>query len=170
MEKYRKEIKHIIKRIKEEIKATKEIAHVLTFRKAFMTFIGKIDIQLMVYNGRKEFKWMKKQLLRKHEIMNEFFEKKFNKIRPNIKQNTESKNQKEDTNIWICWWQGIENMPEIVSKCVESIKYNSGGKNVIIITFFPPLLYFIDSTHLLTISGIFSIPCHQQIQILVSSF
>lgn len=134
MEKYRKEIKHIIKRIKEEIKATKEIAHVLTFRKAFMTFIGKIDIQLMVYNGRKEFKWMKKQLLRKHEIMNEFFEKKFNKIRPNIKQNTESKNQKEDTNIWICWWQGIENMPEIVSKCVESIKYNSGGKNVIIIT------------------------------------
>lgn len=131
---YKRGIKRSIKRIKEELKATKEIAHVLTYKQAFITLIGKLDIQIMVHNGRKEYKWIKKCLLRKHNIMNEFFNKKFNGFIPNIEQNEEDKNLKETTNIWICWWQGTENMPKIVRECVESIKYNSGEKNVIIIT------------------------------------
>ena len=26
--------------------------------------------------------------------------------------------------VWVCWWQGLENAPEVVKKCVESIKRN----------------------------------------------
>lgn len=36
--------------------------------------------------------------------------------------------------IWICWFQGLENAPELVKKCVESIKENLPSKEVIIIT------------------------------------
>lgn len=30
----------------------------------------------------------------------------------------------EKTPVWICWWQGIENAPELVKICIESIKRN----------------------------------------------
>lgn len=36
--------------------------------------------------------------------------------------------------IWVCWWQGLDNAPEIVKTCVESIKRNSGKYEVLIIT------------------------------------
>ena len=134
MEKNKRGLKRIIKRIKEEFKASREIAKKLTFRKAFATFIGKLDIQIMVHNGRKEYKWIKKQLLHKHQIMNEFFDKIFNGFIPNIEQKNEDKNFNISNNIWICWWQGTKDMPEIVKTCIHSIKKNSGKHNVIIIT------------------------------------
>lgn len=36
--------------------------------------------------------------------------------------------------IWICWWQGLDNAPEIVKACVESIKRYAGDYEVICIT------------------------------------
>ena len=36
--------------------------------------------------------------------------------------------------VWICWFQGVEKAPEIVKKCVSSIKSNLPSKEVIIIT------------------------------------
>ena len=36
--------------------------------------------------------------------------------------------------IWIFWWQGSANMPLLVKKCYQSIKKNSGKKQVILIT------------------------------------
>lgn len=36
--------------------------------------------------------------------------------------------------VWICWFQGVEKAPEIVKKCVSSIKNNLPSKEVIIIT------------------------------------
>lgn len=36
--------------------------------------------------------------------------------------------------IWICWWQGVENAPELVQECIKSIKNNSGAHPVRIIT------------------------------------
>lgn len=134
MKKNRRGFKRIIKRVKEEIKATKEIAHVLTYKKALMTLIGKIDIQIMVHNGRKEYKWIKSHLLHKHKIMNEFFDKIFNDFTPNVELCELNESENKANNIWICWWQGIENMPKIVKKCVETIKNNSGKKNVIVVT------------------------------------
>ncbi len=35
--------------------------------------------------------------------------------------------------IWIMWWQGQENAPELIRKCIESIRNNSVGAEVIVI-------------------------------------
>lgn len=40
----------------------------------------------------------------------------------------------EDSNIWIMWYQGEENMPEIVRMCYNSIKMNAGSHPVVLIT------------------------------------
>lgn len=131
-----KKIKRIIRRIKEELYATKEIAKVTSPLKAIATLRGKVDIQIMVHNGRIEYPWIKKHLMKKHEAMNAYFAKIFTedydkRIRTlNIPQQDE--NYKDC--IWICWWQGLENAPEIVKKCVASIKKHAGNHKIIIIT------------------------------------
>ena len=38
------------------------------------------------------------------------------------------------SNIWVCWWQGEENMPEVVKVCYRSIKKLSGKHPVVLIT------------------------------------
>lgn len=46
-----------------------------------------------------------------------------------------SKKQRLNCNkVWICWFQGIENAPDIVKKCVDSIKKNINDREIVIIT------------------------------------
>lgn len=40
----------------------------------------------------------------------------------------------ENTPIWVFWWQGMEQAPDLVRRCIESIRRNSGGHPVQIIT------------------------------------
>ena len=35
--------------------------------------------------------------------------------------------------MWVFWWQGIDNAPDIVKKCVNNIKQHSGEREVIVI-------------------------------------
>ena len=68
---------------------------------------------------------------------------KNNEILKFLKQNFSDelnyyKNYKSDievvsNKIWVFWWQGIENAPELVKKCVQSIKLYNKDKDVIII-------------------------------------
>lgn len=44
------------------------------------------------------------------------------------------KDHKISDTIWICWFQGMENAPEIVKKCWQSVIKNNPDKNVIVIT------------------------------------
>lgn len=39
----------------------------------------------------------------------------------------------EQSNIWVFWWQGIENAPEIVRTCVNSIKRNAGNHQIVVL-------------------------------------
>lgn len=50
---------------------------------------------------------------------------------PQIKLN---ENQQEDFKIWIMWWQGEHNMPDIIRICYNSVLRNSEGCEVILIT------------------------------------
>ncbi|MGN0804709.1 MAG: capsular polysaccharide synthesis protein [Candidatus Coproplasma sp.] len=129
-------LKRIVKRTTEEIVATKKIAKVTSFSKAVNTFIAKIDIQKMVRNGYRESSSAKKRLVKKHNTMMEYFEKTFSEYlssydfdRPILEGNPDYSH-----NIWICWWQGLENAPEIVKACVNSIRKNAGNHPVVIIT------------------------------------
>lgn len=36
--------------------------------------------------------------------------------------------------VWICWLQGLDNAPELVRACVNSVKQNMPDKNIVIIT------------------------------------
>lgn len=36
--------------------------------------------------------------------------------------------------VWICWFQGIENAPELVQQCYQSVKDNMTDKEIILIT------------------------------------
>lgn len=50
-----------------------------------------------------------------------------------LKVNKNEKIQKK-SNIWIFWWQGIDNAPEIVKKCITNIINNKGKHKVIVIS------------------------------------
>lgn len=50
-----------------------------------------------------------------------------NQYRENVEHNTTDK-------VWICWFQGIENAPQIVQKCYESVKKHMPDKEIIVLT------------------------------------
>ncbi len=130
-------IKRIIYRIEEEMRATFEIAKQVSLSGAFITLLGKIDIQIMVRNGHVQKEWMKQHLIKKHTIMNRYFSKIFLDFSNNYSlQEIQVPNEIEEFKdcIWICWWQGLDKAPEIVKNCVESIKQHIGDHKLIVIT------------------------------------
>ena len=40
----------------------------------------------------------------------------------------------QSNKVWICWFQGIEKAPELVRRCVQSIRDNMPDKDIVIIT------------------------------------
>lgn len=40
----------------------------------------------------------------------------------------------DEYKIWTCWWQGLEQMPEVIRLCHESLLRNANGHEVILIT------------------------------------
>ncbi len=129
-------IKRIIKRCTEELNATIRIAKVTSVKEALITFLAKIDIQIMNRNGHKETLKIKEHLIKKHDIMIRYFEETLSEFIKNYKDKeiVNIKNKSVSDNIWICWWQGKENAPEIVKKCINSIEKNAGNHPVIILT------------------------------------
>lgn len=129
-------IKRLIHRISEEIKATYDVARTISWRAAFITFRAKVDIQVMNYNGFKESEARKKRLLKKHHIMLDFLGRKFKAYWDNYQcpKSMLATDERLHDKIWICWWQGLDQAPEIVKACVESIRRNAGKIEVVIIT------------------------------------
>lgn len=62
--------------------------------------------------------------------------KKYRKFIAEYIQNNDSSTleQKRSDYIWICWFQGIENAPDVVKQCYESIKLNFAHKQIVLIT------------------------------------
>ena len=65
-------IKRILHRSVEELKATYDVAKVISLKAALVTFRAKLDIQIMNRNGFKEPEKVRKRLIRKHQIMLDF--------------------------------------------------------------------------------------------------
>lgn len=129
-------LKRIIDRSLEELNATIKIAKVTSIVDAINTFRAKVDIQIMNRNGFKETPTVKRRLMKKHEVMLEYFEKTFNEYLENYEYNKVSLNDDLEfcNRIWICWWQGLDNAPELVKRCIDSIQKNSGKYQVTILT------------------------------------
>ena len=131
-----KSIRKIVHRSFEEIYATTKIAKETSVKDALTTFVAKLDIQHSVRNGYKETSAAKRRILKKHEVMLKYFEKTFADFtdsydydRP-LAEDDEAKRG----HIWVCWWQGWDQAPEIVKICIESIKRNAKNHIVTLIT------------------------------------
>ena len=71
------------------------------------------------------------------EIRNKKYSKLTKKYNKYIKDKEYYKPEPSDEgadNVWICWFQGIDNAPLVVRQCVNSIKENMKGKKIHIIT------------------------------------
>ena len=128
-------LKRVYNRLREETHATRKIAKVTSWLDATYTLIAKIDIQIMNRNGYKEYPLFKRHLLRKHAVMMVYFEKQFSDFLKSYKPApvADDGNCRPRT-IWVCWWQGEDSAPEIVKRCLESIRRNCPNYNVTVIT------------------------------------
>lgn len=133
-----KKVKRVFKRIKEELKATVKISKVNSIKKGFTTLRAKTDIQKMVRTKKKENRKIKSRLLKKHDILLEYYTKTFGEYIEKYNYSDAKKSVKKqkikDDIIWVCWWQGIDSAPEIVKRCISSIKKAANNHEVIIIT------------------------------------
>lgn len=129
-------IQRILHRITEELGATRRIAKVTSWGEALATVRAKIDIQIMNRNGYKESSAFKKHLLKKHDVMLKYYERTFSEYLSSYSYNPDISTNKEDisNSIWVCWWQGLDEAPDIVLKCIESIRHNAGTHKVVILT------------------------------------
>lgn len=126
-------VKH---RIAEELDATRKIAALTSWGEALTTFVAKVDIQIMNHNGYKEYPLFRKHLLKKHEVMLRYLEHCYSDFAGTYDFDhvplDDSPNM-EDV-IWVCWWQGEQQAPPIVKRCIETIRKNAPGHKVVIIT------------------------------------
>lgn len=77
----------------------------------------------------------KKCSLLLHKLVQQYLGRKYGYVFDAYNTNTNDKEIciKEDDPIWIFWWQGIKGMPDIIYKCIESIKRNAGKHSVILL-------------------------------------
>lgn len=132
-----KSIKRIFKRSLEELSATYKIAKQTSISEAINTFRAKIDIQVMNRNGYKETDKIKERLIKKHSTMLNYIEKEYKVFLEKYDfENVSLEVRKEEylNKVWICWWQGVENAPEIVKACINSIRNHTKGHEIIVIT------------------------------------
>lgn len=136
MAKKHNNLKRLLHRACEEIQASCDVARSIGIKAAWVTFRAKVDIQIMNHNGFIESESIKNRLLRKHQIMLDFLDGKFRNYWNTylVEKNIPDYDKKFCDKIWICWWQGLDQAPEIVKACVESIKRNAGGYEIIVIT------------------------------------
>lgn len=129
-------VKRLAHRAAEEIKASAVLGSQCGLKEGVNAFRAKLDLQIMNRNGYKEPPTVRKRLMRKHEAVMAYLEQllgdyveayDYRAPLPDIPKDRENK-------IWMCWWQGIDNAPEIVKACVSSVQRHSAGREVIIIT------------------------------------
>ena len=130
-------IKRLVHRSLEELKASFEISKKISVRAAFVTLIAKLDLQIINRTGSKESAAQKNRLLTKHQIVLDFLDKEFKEFWASYEipliHDVEDVTSQQ-ARIWVCWWQGIEEAPDIVKACINSIRKNSKEIDVVVVT------------------------------------
>lgn len=128
-------IKRLIHRTVEEIVSTLDIAKNTKLINFFIILKAKIINYKINKRGTPETEKETESLLRKHDIVLEYFEHTYSSFLKDYRFNECSipRDSKFRNKIWICWWQGYNNAPELVKRCIDSIKKYSGSYEVILI-------------------------------------
>ncbi len=105
-----------------------------TYIKSFGLRLYLTQILILIFSKFNIFTKLKEKLkISKNKQINKILSTKYNYIINKYKK-TEIKSEKYSNKIWIFWYQGLENAPQLVKKCIESIKNNCQDKEIIIIT------------------------------------
>lgn len=94
---------------------------------AMIVIISKLRLSFGL-SKEKEWEWC----AIKHKQVAKFLKRNY-KITPSISDNLELDN-KLIGKIWVFWWQGENNMPELIKKTYKSIVDNSNGHEVILLS------------------------------------
>lgn len=121
-----KKINYLHKIIKTDILLFKnfgiKVAVLDLARSTFVRGNGKIGKKIEIKKNEN----IKKILLKKYGYIVDLYEKEdFSKTAQNIEINSP---------IWIFWWQGLDNAPTIVRKCITNIQKHSKSHPVLIVT------------------------------------
>lgn len=128
--------RRLLHRTLEEMYATARIAGETSWGGALHTFFTKAEIQIMNRQGYYESPGATRRLLKKHAVMRRYFDKTYGDFLasypfPDV---IPDRDNGLGEGIWMCWWQGLDQAPEIVRKCVESVRKNAAGRRVTVIT------------------------------------
>lgn len=128
-------LKKYVHRGFEELRATSDIAGVVGWPEALATLKGKIEIQRMCRDGYQEGPSRKAALLRKHEIMLDYFEKRYGEFfnSYSFTATVPDDDPAMRGKVWACWWQGEDNAPAIVKRCLQSVRSAAGEHEVIVL-------------------------------------
>lgn len=129
-------IKRLAHRAAEEVKSSIAIGRVCGTAEGVNAFRAKLDLQVMNSNGYTEPPAVRGRLVRKHEAVMSYLENLMGDYADGYDYEAELPPVPEGmgNKIWMCWWQGIDNAPEIVKACIESVRRNAAGREVIVIT------------------------------------
>lgn len=95
-----------------------------------ITFFFSKVLKRLPINEKIKIKFNAYRHYKINASLNTYFEHAYNKISNKTKDLEEIEN---DGPIWIFWWQGIDNMPEVVKYCFNSVKKNAGSRKVILV-------------------------------------
>ena len=100
-----------------------------SFKLAFVRFINGISYRGSIL--KKVNKW---SLKKKDKYILEYLSQNYGYIIDKYKNEEETAIYSKKQNIWICWLQGEESAPQLVKNCIDSVRRNSNGHEVVIIT------------------------------------
>lgn len=85
--------------------------------------LGKDKKALEILRLSAQYK-IKHNLEKKYKKEIETFQSNFRDNKPHVTSNK----------VWVCWFQGLDNAPDLVKRCYESLKQNLTDREIILIT------------------------------------
>ena len=107
------------------------VGHKISWKLSFETLIG-----LLYFNPCFQKDWVYNIVQKKHKFVLGYLKQDFQNIIDKYKTETISTAIQipKKKYIWVMWWQGEENAPELVKMCINSIRKNANGAEVVVIT------------------------------------
>ena len=135
MENKHNNLKRIVHRAMEEINSKFKVSCGTSMTNFLKIITAKALNYKLNKSGKPESKKDTDCLLRKHDILMQYFEKRYGNFAETYVFDEKSipENSNFRDKIWVCWWQGIEQAPDIVKRCVQSICINAAPYEVVIL-------------------------------------
>ena len=105
------------------------VGHKFSWKLSFETLVS-----LLYFVPGLKSDFIYRIVLKKHEYVLSFLEQNYSYLIEKYKKIEAVKQLPEKNYIWIMWWQGEQNAPDLVKMCINSIRENANGAEVVVIT------------------------------------